>query len=70
VFYYFYRLRWLHNNGEYFSREKKQKVEQYRKQMQDYQRYNMYNRFYRFGDATDIEDQARKDEDRLKKIRR
>jgi hypothetical protein len=33
--YYFYLLLWLHNWGLPFSEEKKQKIEQVRKQMHD-----------------------------------
>jgi hypothetical protein len=68
--YYFYRIMWLHNWGRPLSEEKKQKREQYRKQMRDYQRYNLYNRLYRFGDATEVEYQAEKTKEELKKNRR
>jgi hypothetical protein len=70
VGYYFYRILWLHNWGRPLSEEKKQKREQYRKQMRDYQRYNLYNRLYRFADATEVEYQAEKAKEKLKKTRR
>jgi Ca2+/Na+ antiporter len=59
-FYYFYRILWLDNTGHPLSEEKKQKQEQYRKQMHNYQRYNLYNRLYRFADATEDEYQVEK----------
>jgi O-antigen/teichoic acid export membrane protein len=65
--YYFYRIMWLRNWGRPLSEEKKRKREQYRKQMRDYQRYNIYNRLYRFADATEIEYQAEKAKEELKK---
>lgn len=67
VGYYFYRIWWLHNRGRPLSEEKKQKRTQNKKQMQDYQHYNMYNRLYRFGDVTELEYQAKKTEEELKK---
>jgi hypothetical protein len=69
-FYYFYRILWLHNGGRPLSEKKKQKQEQYRKQMNNYQRYNLYNRLYRFADATEDEYQAEKTKEKLKKIHR
>jgi hypothetical protein len=70
VGYYFYRVLWLHNWGRPLSEEKKRKREQYRKQMRDYQRYNLYSRLYRFADATEVEYQAEKVKEKLKKTRR
>jgi len=68
--YYFYRILWLHNGGRPLSEQKKQKREQYRKQMHNYQRYNLYHRLYRFADATENEYQAEKVRKTAKKIRR
>ncbi len=68
--YYFYRILWLHNMGRPLTEEKKQKLQQYRKQMRNYQRYNLYNRLYRFADATEEEYQAQKTKETLKKIHR
>jgi hypothetical protein len=70
VGYYFYRILWFHNWGRPLSEEKKRKRDQYRKQMGDYQRYNLYNRLYRFADATEVEYQAEKAKEELKKARR
>jgi hypothetical protein len=67
VGYYFYRILWLHNWGKPLSEEKKRKREVYRKQWGDYQRYNLYHRLYRFADATEIEYQAEKAKEDLKK---
>ena len=70
VGYYFYRLLWLHNWGRPLSEEQKLKREQYRKQMRDYQHFNLYSRLYRFADATEVDYQAEKAEEELKKTRR
>jgi hypothetical protein len=69
VGYYFYHILWLHNWGQPLSDEKKRKREQYRKHMHDYQRYNLYSRLYRFADATDVEYQAKKTKEKIKKTR-
>lgn len=68
--YYFYLILWLHNGGRPLSEEKKQKREQYRRQMRNYQRYNLYHRLYRFADTTEDEYQAKKAKEALKKINR
>jgi hypothetical protein len=68
--YYFYRILWLYNWGRPLSEEKKRKRDRYRKQMHDYQRYNLYSRLYRFADATEVEYQAEKVKEELKKARR
>jgi hypothetical protein len=70
VGFYFYRILWLHNWGRPLSEEKKQKRDQYRKQMRGYQRYNLYNRLYRFADETEVEYQAEKAKEELKKTHR
>jgi uncharacterized protein (DUF1499 family) len=63
-------MLWLRNGGRSLSREKKLKREQYRKQMGNYQRYNVYSRLYRFADATEIDFQAEKAKEELKKASR
>jgi hypothetical protein len=68
--YYFYRILWLYNWGRPLSEEKNRKRERYRKQMHDYQRYNLYSRLYRFADATEVEYQAEKAKEELKKAHR
>jgi len=69
VGYYFVLNLWLHNWGRPLSEQKKRKMEQVQRQWHNYQRYHLYHRIYRFADATEIEYQAEKAEEELKKAR-
>lgn len=69
VGYYVYLKLWLHNRGRPLSEQKKRKMEQVQRQWGGYQRNHIYHRIYRFADATEIEYQAEKAKEELKKAR-
>ena len=56
--------------GDDPSQKKKRKIEQIQRQWHEYQRHHIYHRIYRFADATEIEYQAEKAKEELKKTRR
>ncbi len=64
-----YRKLWLYNWGKPLPDQKRQKREQYRRQAGNYPRYDIHNRLYRFADLTELDYQAEKSQEALKKLK-
>lgn len=64
-----YRKLWFYNWGRPLSEEKRQKREQYGRQARNYQPYELRNRMHRFADLTELDYQAKKAQERAKKLK-